>query len=80
MHVCQLQKQFSFEDTHITAMDETAVWNDMVSNTIIQNIGSKEVNIKSTGHDKVCVSVCLTGKADGTRLKPFIVLKGAKRE
>ena len=36
--------------------------------------------MKSTGHDKVHVSVCLTGKADGTRLKPFIVFKGAKKE
>ena len=30
--------------------------------------------------DKVRVSVCMTGKTDGTRLKPFIVFKGAKRE
>ena len=80
MHVRRLQKQFSFDDTNIIAMDETAVWNDMVSNTTVQKTDSKEVNMKSTGHDKVHVSVCLTGKADGTRLKPFIVFKGAKRE
>ena len=80
MHVCRLQKQFSFDDTNIIAMDETAVWNGMVSSTTVEKIGSKEVNVKSTDHDKVCVSVCLTGKADGTRLKPFIVFKGAKRE
>ena len=35
--------------------------------------------MKSTGHDKVRVSVCLNGKADGTRLKPFNVFKGARR-
>ena len=80
MHVRRLQKQFSFDDTDIIAMDETTVWNDMVSNTTVEKTGSKEVNMKSTGHDKVRVSVCLTGKADGTRLKPFIVFKGAKRE
>ena len=61
-------------------MDETAVWNDMVSNTTVEKTGSKEFNMKSTGHDKVRVSVCLTGKADETRLKPFIVFKGAKRQ
>ena len=61
-------------------MDETAVWNDMVSNTTVEKTGSKEVNMKTTGHDKVHVSVCLAGKVDGTRLKPFIVYKGAKRE
>ena len=80
MHVRRLQKQFSFDDPDIIAMDETAVWNDMVSNTTVEKTGSKEVNMKSTGHDKVHVSVCLTGKADRTRLKPFIVFKGAKRE
>ena len=67
MHVRRLQKQFSFDDADITAMDQTAVWNDMVSNTTVEKTGSKEVNMKSTGHDKVRVSVCLTGKADGTR-------------
>ena len=80
MHVRRLQKQFSFDDPDIIAMDETAVWNDMVSNTTVEKTGSKEVNMKSNGHDKVHVSVCLTGKADRTRLKPFIVFKGAKRE
>ena len=80
MHVRRLQKQFSFHDTDIIAMDETPVWNDMVSNTTVGKTGSQEVNMKSTGHDKVRVSVCLAGKADGTRLKPFIVFKGAKRE
>ena len=80
MHVRRLQKQFSFDDTDIIAMDETAVWNDMVSNTNVEKTGSKEVNTKSTGHDNVLISVCLTGKTDGTRLKPFIVFKGAKRE
>ena len=80
MHVCRLQKQFSFDDTDIIAMDETAVWNDMISNTTVQKTGSKEVNMKSTGHDKVRVYVCLTGKADGTRLKPFNVFRGVKRE
>ena len=39
--------------------------------------------MKTTGHEvrvSVRVSVCLTAKADGTRLKPFIVFAGAKRE
>ena len=79
MHVRRLQKQFSFDDTDIIAMDKTAVWNDIVSNTTVEKTGPKEVSVKSTGHDKVRVSVCLTGKAHGTRLKPFIVFKGAKR-
>ena len=61
-------------------MDETSVWNDIVSNTTVEKTGSKEVPMKLTGHGKVHVSVCLTGKTDGTRLKPFIIFKGAKQE
>ena len=80
MHVRQLQKQFNFLDADIIAMDETPVWNDMVSNTTVEKTGSKEVTMKSTGHDKARVSVCLAGKADGSKCKPFIVFKGAKRK
>ena len=61
-------------------MDEISGSNDMVSNTTVEKRDSKEVSLKSTGHYKVCVFVCLTGKVDGTRTKPFIVFKGAKQE
>ena len=36
--------------------------------------------MKSTGHEKVRVSVCLAAKLDGTKLKPFIVFSAVKRE
>ena len=36
--------------------------------------------MKSTGHEKVRVTVCLTAAADGRKLKPMIVFKGTKRE
>ena len=36
--------------------------------------------MKSTGHEKVRVSVCLAAKLDGTKCKPFIVFACAKRE
>ena len=57
MHVRRLQKQFNFHDADIIVMDETPVWNDMVSNTTVEKTGSKEVPMKSTGHDKIRVSV-----------------------
>ena len=52
----------------------------MVSNITMESTGARDVPMKSTGHDKVRVSVCLTGKCDGTKCKPFIVFAGAKRE
>ena len=52
----------------------------MVGNVTVDTTGTKDLPHKSTGNEKVKVSVCLTAKADGTKLKPFIVFQGAKRE
>lgn len=57
-------------------MDETACWFDMPSDTTVALSGSKSVPLKSTGHDKDHFTVILTARADGTKLKPFIVFKG----
>ena len=59
-------------------MDEPVA--DMVSDMTVEKTGARTVTMKSTGHEKVQVSVCLTAKSDGTKLKPFIVFKGAKRD
>ena len=52
----------------------------MVSDTTVDKTGARTITMKSTGHEKCRVSVCLTAKADGSKLKPFIVFKNAKRE
>ena len=59
-------------------MDEIVVWSDMVGNVTVDTTGTK--TLKPTGDKKVKVSVYLTAKSDGTKLKPFIVFQGAKRE
>ena len=61
-------------------MDETPAWCDMVSETTIGAVGKKTITLKMTSHEKARVSVCLAAKADGTKLKPMVVFKGAKRE
>ena len=80
MHVRRLSINCNYVPGSIIAMDETAVWSDMVGNKTINSTGAKEVALKSTGNEKVRVSVCLTAKADGTKMNPFIVFKGTKRE
>ena len=55
-------------------------WYDMLSMTTIDATGMKSITLKLTGHEKARVSVCLAVKADGTKLKPMVVFKGAKRE
>lgn len=76
----RMQKAHNFQASQIIAMDETPVWSDMVSQTTVDGCGKKTITMKSTGHEKSRVSVCLAAKADGTKLKPMIVFKGAVRE
>ena len=40
----------------------------------------KFVCLKTTGHEKCMVSVWLASKADGTKLKSFVVFHVAKRK
>ena len=62
----------------IIAMDETAVWHEMISNTAVSvtDIGAKSVVLKTTGHEKSKVTVTLAAKANGDKLKPYIVFPG----
>ena len=46
----------------------------------LQLIGDESVYLETAGDEKCMVSVCLAAKADRTRLKTFIVFRGAKRE
>ena len=80
MHVRRLSMRTNFSPDCIIAMDETAVWSDMVGNVTVDTTGTKDVLLKSTGNEKVKVSVCLNAKANGTKLKPFIVFQGANPE
>ena len=42
MHARRLQCQFNFAPRNIVAMDETAVWNDMVPGTAVEATGAKD--------------------------------------
>ena len=61
-------------------MNETTVWSDMVGNTTVNATGAKGMPLKSTGNEKVCISICLTVKVDGMKMKPFVIFQGAKWE
>ena len=48
-------------------MDETAVWCDMLAQTIVVDTScKKDIPLKTNGHEKAGVSVCPTAKEDGT--------------
>ena len=65
------------QDPQRFVMDETSIWNNMVSNTAINKQG---VYLRKNRHEKCMICVCLAAKADGTKLKPFVVFCAAKRE
>ena len=80
LHAHRLSIKYKKLPSSIIVMDETSVWNEIMSNTAIDKQGAKSVCLKTTGHDKCMVSICLAVKADGNKLKPFIVFCAAKRE
>ena len=51
----------------------------MLSPTTIDVRGTKSVALK-TVHEKSHLAVVLAAKADGTKLKPYVVFRGAIRE
>jgi hypothetical protein len=66
----------SMTKSDVFAMDETAVWFDATSGGTVDIIGSRTVSLASTGHEKMNVTVALTGAADGSKRLPYIVFKG----
>ena len=49
-----------YSDKNVFCMDKTPIWVEPVANNTIKKTGSKEVPIKSTGHENVCFTVVLS--------------------
>lgn len=60
LHVCRLLQQRNYHPPCIMPMDETPVWDDMVTDTTVDKVGATSVNLKTTGHEKVMVTVYLS--------------------
>ena len=76
LHVRKLRRQHQYPLSAIGNMDETPVWLDMPGDTTVNRTGEQTISVRTTGHDKGRFTVILAAKADGTKLKPFIVFKG----
>ena len=74
-----VSQKFLYQFFDTIAMNETAVWPDMVTETTIEKTGRKKIALKSTGHERVRVSVCLATLANLKKWKPFIVFAATKR-
>ena len=80
LRVRRLRIKYSYQRSDIIAFDETPVWADMVSNTTVDIVGKKIISMKITGHEKCRVTAGLAAKGNETKLKPFIVFNGGKRD
>lgn len=72
LQVHRLKKRFQYSPGNIIGIDKTSVWNNMVAETTVEQVGKKTNSLKSTGHENIFVSVWLTARGDGTKLKPFV--------
>ena len=67
LYVRQLKQRNNYDLDCIIAMDERAMWHEMISNTTVTDKKNK-------------VTVTLAAKANGDKLKPYIVFPGHKCE
>ena len=55
--------------------NETAIYLDMPPNCTLEKKGVKEVLLKTTGREKLRLTVMLAATADGRKLPPLLILK-----
>ena len=52
LQICQQRGEIAYHDKDIIAMDKTEVWQDMVSNTTVDNIGKSMIRLKQPAMKK----------------------------
>ena len=80
LFVHRLRERHQYDLDNIGAMDETPLYCDMPSDTTLDRVGVRSVPVKSTGHEKSRITVCLAARASGTKLKPMIIFKGVRKD
>ena len=77
-HLYRLRCSEDFDEELIGNMDETPPFFDVVPGCTIDKIGRKSVLIRTTGRDKIHLTVTLTVTASGKMLPSFIIFKGKR--
>lgn len=70
-----LRKQCNHLLSQIGNADETPVYFDMTTNLTVEKKGAKSVTVKSTGNEKLRITVMLAVLADGNKLPPYVILR-----
>ena len=76
--VTRLRKRRNYDLSLIGNMDETPLWVDMPGDYTMEQIGTKSITMKTTGHEKSRFTVMLAAIADGTKLPPMVLFKGVR--
>jgi hypothetical protein len=74
-HITNLRKTGTFLMGKIASADEMAIHLDMPPNYMLEKKGVKEVRLKTTECEKLCLTVVLAAAADGRKLPPLLILK-----
>jgi hypothetical protein len=74
-YIKNLRKTGNFLMGQIANADEMAIYLDMPPNYTMEKKGVKEVLLKSTGCEKLRLTVILAVTADGRKLPPLLILK-----
>lgn len=74
-YVMKLRREHSYEHGQIGNADETPVYFDMPRACTVNEVGAREVKVRTTGYEKQRVTVMLCITADGCKLPPYIILK-----
>jgi hypothetical protein len=59
-------------------MDETPFYVDSIPRTTLEEVGTKQIYIVTTGHEKERISVVITCTASGIMLPTIAILKNLK--
>ena len=60
----------------VASMDETPAFFDMIPTKSICKTGSRECIVRTSGSEKIHVTVVLSAAAEGTMLPPMLIFKG----
>ena len=76
--VIRHRKQHNHSLADIYNMDETPLRFDMPATRTLHDKGDKTVHIKTTNSEKRGLTAVLTIRGDGTKLRPWLILKGVR--
>ena len=60
--------------SHIYAADEVGIWLDGLAHQTVEVTGAKEVGVRSTGADRLRITVLLAARGNGAKVTPFVLI------